>query len=502
MTRPASLVIALVVLPLAGCAYYNGMWSAERLAREARRQEAKGLDGEAKLSWARAAVRAESVIVRHPRSRWADDALVLQGEGLARSGACEAAAGPLRRALAVVGDDALRERAALVAAECMLHRGARGDVERLLAPVFASRNSQRRSAAEYLAGRAALERGDPATAAARFARSALPEASTARIRALLAAGRLDQAAALVDSAARRDQNEAAWSAVLDEFGRTAGATAAADALDRLLARGHVSIGGRARLLVADGDRLRAQRTFDRAATRYAVVAALVPDSVEAGRARVRSVLVQAAQAERPSDLDSIAARLQRASAGLGGATQLEARAVQSQIALIRGEDTSEVSAFRAAELARDSLAAPALAAALFLRFAEQYPASLFAPKALIAAGQLRPDALDSVGTVLRSSYVASPYTLAFQGAPSPAFRTLEDSLAIALGVARPSAAAFAAAAHHVAAPRPGPRGPQLEPPPTEPPAARARPPAPPGERRPARVRRPGEKPPTRPEERP
>ena len=66
---------------LSGCAYYNAMWSAERFAKQAQRLESRGQDAEARQQWARAAVKAESVIARHPRSRWADDALVLQAEG-------------------------------------------------------------------------------------------------------------------------------------------------------------------------------------------------------------------------------------------------------------------------------------------------------------------------------------------------------------------------------------------------------------------------------------
>ena len=138
MRRVGTVALVLVALSIAGCAYYNGMWSAERLARDARRQEAKGLEAEAKLSWGRAALKAESVLVRHPRSRWADDALVLQGEGLARSGACAAAASPLGRALQAVTDDALRERAALTAAGCALLNGKVYEADRLLAPVLAS----------------------------------------------------------------------------------------------------------------------------------------------------------------------------------------------------------------------------------------------------------------------------------------------------------------------------------------------------------------------------
>ena len=180
----------VLALSLTGCAYYNGMWSAERLARDARRLEARGASAEARLNWGRAATKAESVLVHHPASRWADDALVLQGEGLARSGACAAAARPLARALREVDDEALRERAALAAARCALDRDVQGALaERLLDPVLASHDAHHRSQAAYLAGRAALLREDPATAAERFSHSDVPAAAPARIGALAASGR-------------------------------------------------------------------------------------------------------------------------------------------------------------------------------------------------------------------------------------------------------------------------------------------------------------------------
>jgi len=87
MTR-AALAAALLLPAAASCVYYNGMWSAERLAREGAKREARGETAEARQAWARAAVKAESVLTHHPHSGWADDALVLQGEGRARSGAC------------------------------------------------------------------------------------------------------------------------------------------------------------------------------------------------------------------------------------------------------------------------------------------------------------------------------------------------------------------------------------------------------------------------------
>lgn len=491
---------AFVAVSLSGCAYYNGMWSAQRLARDAQRMESRGQEAEARFTWGRAAIKAESVLVHHAHSRWADDALVLQGEGLARSGSCAAAARPLSRALQNVADDVLHERAALAAAECALRQGETDAAERLLVPLLASTDGRRRSTAAYLAGRAAMIRGDAGTAADRFARSERAEAAPARVRALAAAGQGDRAVALIDSVARRDRDETRWGDAFVDLARIGGVERASDGLDRLAARGRLPNGALARLLIADGDRLRGARLTERAAARYAQVAALVPDSVEGGRARIRTLALEATRATSAADLDAVLARLARATTGLGGAALAEGRELQLLLVATKNVDSTEIDGFRAAELARDTLAAPALAAELFLRFADRHPASLFAPKALIAAGQLRPDALDSIGAVLRSRYPDSPYTLVFGGGVSPAFQVIEDSLAIALGVARPGTLVRGGLTLRVAPPRPGPRGPELDSP--QVPHALAARPAPPGERRPPRARRPADRPAERPEDRP
>ena len=490
--------LTLLLAGVAGCAYYNGMWSAERLAHEAQRQEAQGLEAEARLTWGRAAVKAESVLVHHPHSRWTDDALVLQAEGLARSGACGAAVEPLRHALTTVSDDALRERASLAAAECLVRHGGTSDVDRLLAPVLRSPDRRRRSSAAFLAGQAALARGNGVAAARLFARSSRPEAGPARLRALIQAGRSQAAVRLVDSVARRTGEEAGWTEVMEALERAAGPDSTADALDSLLRYGSLAVGAQARLLIADGDRLRAARRFERATARYTAAEALVPDSVEGGQARVRLVLVQAAQVENPDGLDSIANQLGNLTGVLTGSAETEARMWQQQVNAIRRGDSGGVAAFRAAELARDSLGSPGLAAQLFLQFASRYPTSLFAPKALIAAGQLHGIAADSVDRTLRTRYAESPYTLAYQGMASPAFQAVEDSLAFAFGVTRPGGFSVATASRF-AAPWPGPRGPELEPVSVRR-LSRARKPRPaaPTETHPDRPRRPGEKPQDRP----
>ncbi len=432
MTRAAVLGLLLVTV---GCVYYNGMWSAKRLAKDARRFERNGQDAEAKLAWARAAEKAESVVVRHPRSRWADEALVLEGEGRAGSGDCVGAAPILADAMTKIDDVGLRERAQLAAAGC----------------------------AEDLVGRAALARGDLAAAVALLARSQEPGAAPARVRALIAAGRLEEAEAALQrppSASGRFP-EADWVGVFGELAAAAGPAAASRAVARFVPERRIPSGTRARLLLADGDRLQAAGFVDSAEARYAAATALVPDSAEGGRARVRTLQLQANAAARVEDLATSRAALEQLQQG-GGAGALDARALLQLIARVVAPGESDADRFRAAELARDSLGAPRLAANLYLDFARSHPASLFAPKAIVAALLLAPTEADSLLAALDSVYSASPYTQALHGQASPAFAAAEDSLALALGVSAPPPPVRALGSR-TAAPVPGQRGPGLEP---------------------------------------
>src|SRR5213593_4831697 len=148
-----ALILLLALSPGAGCVYYNAMWSAEQLAKHARQAEERGGSLDARSYWAKAALKAESVVARHPRSRWAEPALVLQGEGLAKSGACDRATSPLETALRAARSEALRERAALALAECALAANAPGAAAPHLVEVTRSRDAGRRSQAALLAGR-------------------------------------------------------------------------------------------------------------------------------------------------------------------------------------------------------------------------------------------------------------------------------------------------------------------------------------------------------------
>ena len=264
-------------------------------------------------------------------------------------------------------------------------------------------------------------------------------------------------------------------------------------LDRLLARSRLPAGARARLLLADGDRLFAAGRAPAAAARYARIVDLVPDSLEAQLARVRELRVRAAQADSMGDLAAVRARLGGIAQGPAAG---DARALDELLGhVLATPDVDEGVQFRTAELIRDSLGAAHLAARAFAAFARDHPASLFAPKAVVAALALLPDARDSLVSVLDSHYATSPYTLALHGDASVAFAAAEDSLAQTLGL-EPAALPDLLFFTRVAPPVPGPRGPWLDPAPV---AASAAPPAaerprgaprPSGERDDAPVRRP------------
>lgn len=451
----------LLVLSSSGCAYFNSMWTAEQYAKDARRFERRGQVSEARSKWALAAERAERVVIRHPRSRWADDALTLQAEGLARSGACEEAADVIARVRAGVADRALRERADLADAECALAANHPAQAEAALALPLASKDDTRRSRAAYLAGRTAALRLDYAAAVTHFERSREPAALSARARALLAAGRTTEAAAALETlTAPRFETERAE--LLSQLAAVGDHETASRALDRLLARGQrMPFQEQARLLIADADRRLAQGDDEEAAARYRRAALIAPvATTEAGMASVGVQRVLIARAQQPSDLKPIEAELARLSMESGGA----AGTARSLLDLVRqAMRVAETfgAGLRVAELTRDSLGAPALAGRLFLDLAARDTASLYTPKALLAAIQLLPDRRDSIVAVLDARYAASPYSRALHGEASVAYAAAEDSLARELGVqvARSTTAPVGA---RFELPVPGPRGPQLD----------------------------------------
>ena len=156
----------LGLLLLGGCVYYNGMYNTKRLAGSARNAEREGRTFDATSLWGQVVTRAESLVVRHPDSKYVDEALMLKGTALARLGQCPSALAPLSRVTQVRGSDEAVEDAYLALGRCQLELDDPGAAEIAIAHVLESRRAERRREARLVHARALRLTGRPAEAAA------------------------------------------------------------------------------------------------------------------------------------------------------------------------------------------------------------------------------------------------------------------------------------------------------------------------------------------------
>ena len=117
-----SAILAVTAVLLSDCAYYNGMYNTNRLVRSARKAERDGRPFEASNLWGQVIVRAESVAVRHPHSKYAAQATVLRGLAMSRLGQCATAVEPLSQANLLPPGD-LAEEATLALGRCRMETG-------------------------------------------------------------------------------------------------------------------------------------------------------------------------------------------------------------------------------------------------------------------------------------------------------------------------------------------------------------------------------------------
>jgi hypothetical protein len=424
--RGRGLALALLAT---GCAYYNGLYNANRLAREATRAEREGRSGEARSLWSQAAVKAESVVSRHRKSKHWDDALLLQGRALARTGACNQAVGPLGVAADSSTDARLGIEARLLRAEC--HLQLREPESTLVAvdPVFTIGEATEQSRAHLLRGQALLRLGRDAEALEDLAASGRGEAEFDRAMALTRLGRRSEAVATLEQLASGPYDEGLWLPALDHVG--AGEPASVSGLiDRLAGDPARGVGERLRLWLQDGRRWLAAGDSATAGTRFTQVRGLAPDSVEGRSARAHLVVFAAERATSWSQVSDLLDSLNEA-LNLGGEPVRVGGmhlSVLTRAHFGLANNGSALGLFLAAEDVRDSLVNRALSASLFEQVEDLYGASALAPKSLLAIAALRPDASDSLVRVLQDRYPESPYALVLAGAGSEAFQAAEDSL--------------------------------------------------------------------------
>ena len=435
-----ALAVVLAAGLLGGCVYYNGMYNTKRLAGSARRAERDGRTFEANNLWGQVVTRAESLVARHPDSKYVDEALVLKGVALARLNQCEAAVAPLGRVSLLPADAEVTEEASLALGRCQLQLGDPAVAEIMFARAVESEDPVRRREARLLRGRALRMTGRHEEALAALEGSSDSLAVNERLLALAGAGRREAALTLADSMLATRDTAVGWDTVVVAVGREDPATASA-LVDRLERRPGTPATTRARLFLEDGLRL-ASVDSARAEARLRQ-AAEVDSAGDAGeRARLRLTRVSLTRATSVSELPPIAKaldeRIERKGVLAGEAGQLResvARILAAGDSASAGAAQADLYLFLAAETARDSLAAPALAASLFRTIVEATPDSPYAPKAILAGQILDPVWGESAVPLLEARYAGSPYVAFLQGTEPYGYRELEDSLqSFALGL--------------------------------------------------------------------
>jgi hypothetical protein len=414
--RAALRPLVVLGLPAAfgACAYFNGVYNAKEADQQATRLLRGGRESEAAGSFAVAAAKAETVLVRHPKTRWRGEALYLAGRGFAYSNQCERATGRLTEFLALTGQPAeRRDRATLALATCSYHKGKHTEALTLLDPLTRSRKRDIATQASLWAARSAIRLGntgkaqrylgaiDAGVAQWELAAASIAEQEYPRAESLLALRarsgdyRDDLPAALkaLWAAGRQDQVET----IVSRYDRAGGAASEKAALH---------------LMMAD---LEMQARRDSMARLHLLaVPRATSDTVARKEAASRLTALRVRELSSLALVEDAIVKGAEVARGTALQTRLEDNLLLVKI-LERRRDISGAALFLAAEVARDSLGSRGLAHALFKRIENEIPTALLAPKALLAAAELLPDSAPVYHQRIRTRYPTSPFRLLLDG---------------------------------------------------------------------------------------
>jgi tetratricopeptide (TPR) repeat protein len=432
MNRRSTAACALLLL--AGCTYFNSMYNARRLAGDATKADQKGRVFEANRLWGLAGVKAESVMVQHPKSKYIPEATAIRATSLERAGDCTAAIPLAQRSLTTTTDPKVADRALLALGRCYDKLGDQGSATAAFARLLTSTQSTLRNEALYRHGRALRSESRFDEAMADLAQSKDPRAMGERAAALLGVGRVDAGLQVVDSLLVRPDSQAPWSDILTLYaGADPGGASAL--VTRLAADKRFPTENRVRWLVEDGERLDDYAPAE-AAVRYRQALTVGGNGIAAREARSALLQLAVSQLSSPAELPAAIDSLKdQAEGGLGGPAA--ARLLNSARLVAVYSDTlmttrpqGDLRLFVAAEVARDSLQANRLAGWLLSDLVTAWPESPYAPKALLSLAGLSPDSAEFYGNELAPRYPDSPYLAVTRGADPPAYQLLEDSLMV------------------------------------------------------------------------
>lgn len=434
--------LALVSLLLCGgCVYYNGMYNARKYTHEAEKAEREGRTLDASTAWGQVTVKAETLLARHPASRYAPAARVLMGRAYARLGDCTSARTALEPGLAMIRDSVLLLEGQLALARCYVKLDEPARAIGMYRQVLAHAPDTLQAVLQPELIRAVRFSGDYERGL-ELVDTTAPGLAGERMALLAGAGHFAEAQRLADSLATAGDTLAPWDSTAAAAGRR-DPRSASRIVDAMLRINGTPADRRARWLLADGERLAPVDTSAAMARYRAAIETRPPEDVRS-RARLAMLRLGLSHAATPGQLDSFVPELQQEAdaSSLASDASVLLAAVQ-EILEVRDSVSAatprgDLRTFLAGESARDVLRAPFLARAVLVSVADRWPASPYAAKALLAAHLLAPE--DTALMVrIDSVYGASPYVLAMQGDDVPELRALEDSLgAFARSEVRPA----------------------------------------------------------------
>jgi tetratricopeptide (TPR) repeat protein len=427
---------------VSGCAYFNGLYNANQLVKEAARAEREGRIGEARSLWSRAAVKAESVAVRYSDGKYFDDALLLQGRALRAAGRCRAAVAPLQSAIANSRNRTILEQAHFSLGRCLYADGQIDSAIVSFSRTVPSDDTLLASAAYLWRGRAYSNQGEYGRAIADYRASSLVDAAFDLAVAYARLHRRAEAEEVLRWRVDGEYIEGLWLATLDSVGDHL-PDLSSDITDLLLERQDLSRSEIGYLLLRDGDRWAERAGGTRALMRFRQAVEISPDQPAGYEAQFRLIV---AELQSSGDLkrlrgwsDSLAIIAENLDpsvssvAEVAGVVETAARSLAVPRAERMREDNwrvqnPDLEMFLAAEALRDVTDAEEMAAALFKEIYARFPNSELAPKALLAAAGLVPHESDDLISTAQRRYPNSPYTLVLRGVALEAYAALEDSI--------------------------------------------------------------------------
>lgn len=411
------------------CVYYNGMYNTRHYTSEAEKAERDGRRIDASSAWGQVVVRAETLLARHPTSKYTPEAQVLLGRAYSNLNDCPKALASLAAGLPAITDSSLKAKGLVAFAGCEARAGRH---ESAADAWIEARSLGAELSDSSRAALAASLRESGRTASAVDELRALDSGFVnERLLALAADGQTTRLNTLLDSLETAGDSAVRWDPLFAALAKSDPAAASA-LVDRAVRSSGVKSASAAGWLLQD-----AQRTETRdhagALKRYQQAESMDSAGEVGTSARAARARLLARDSKSVADLAVVAELI---SADSGASASFTGQQLAMQLGIVMAADSaldalapqSDMRGFLAAEAARDELHAPALAARLFRRVAETWPQSPYAGKALLAGLLLAPN--DSAARVrLDSLYGVNPYVMAVRGGDPPGLRALEDSLA-------------------------------------------------------------------------